>query len=147
MNITKVEQSDEGIVISYNQTIGSDGLSESVLRSKDLPRPEFSEAMRALKPVFRDVCEFTHDQASKFIVRIIWFQHDQAGKKKIRIMASRVMAFGPELRIITPLRLINTDGNDAILKLNDLLVRAVEEVEQEAMKYIKQERQQQELFK
>ena len=145
MNITKIRQTDISVTISYAESFSEECINKGAMTSRDMPRPEFSEAMRALRPVFRNICEFTHDEASNYIVNEISFYSTNTGKKSAAITASRVMKVGKPLEITTPQRLIDTDGEDAWMMLDPNDVLAIEAIKNEAQRYLNHEREQQEL--
>jgi len=145
MQINKIKQTDEGIVISYDQHTGNEGIKSSKIVSPDEPRPEFSEAMRALLPDFREINEYPDNYGHDFIVRGVSFQYNNKGNRTVVISATRVMKVGPPKPDSTPKRSMDAEQGDAKTLLKPETLEALKALEAEALEYINGERQQQQL--
>lgn len=145
MQINKIKQSDDGVVISYDQHTGNEGIKSSTITSKDEPRPEFSEAMRALLPFYREICEHPDDYGNDFIMRAVSFQHNNKGNKSVVLSGTRVLKVGSPLNVSTPIRAMEAEDADAMTLLNPKALDALKTLEAEALEYINGERQQQQL--
>jgi len=145
MKIVSVKQTNDGITIVYQQHVGTNGSRTITLSSEDEPRPEFSEAVQALRPFLRSICEFSTEYASEIIIVGVAFKTNSAGNKSAIIKAMRPMAVGTPLNISTPSRMMDTEEDDAPTMLSADAVIALEALEDEAVKYIKGDRMQQQL--
>jgi len=145
MHINKIKQSDDGIVISYDQHTGNEGIKSTTIRSSDHPRPEFSEAMRDLLPHFIAITECGDDYGNSFIMRSVSFQHNQAGDKSMVMSATRVLKVGTPLNVSTPVRMMSAQDENAATLIDAEALKALQKLEDEAQEYINGTRQQQEL--
>lgn len=145
MRIVSVKQAGDGVTIVYQQHVGTNGSRTITLCSADEPRPEFGEALQALRPFLRSICEFSAEYAAGIVVRGVAYKLNSAGNKSAIIKAVRPMEVGSPLNIATPARMMDTEEEDAPTMLSAEAVIALEAVETEAVRYIKGDKMQQQL--
>ena len=147
MHITKIQQSDDGLSVSFRENTGEESGFKGETSTKKEPTPEFSEAFRALRPIIRDVNGFPHDWATDLILRAIIFRERHDGRRQARIYADRVsqhVAVGRSAKLIeTKTPWIFISGNDTNYMLHRQGIEAIEVLEDEAVNYVKGSRAQQ----
>ena len=150
MKITKVKSNNGKIEIHYskrNSSLSSE-TDEFTLKCADRPLPGFDEALLALRQTVIDICEFTNEDPEKYEVFGVSFSWTDGVMGAVISAKKTLLDSNAPLCINTPHKPSEaySEGADDSNLLGSSAVTALENLIEEAIKYVDGNRAQGNLF-
>lgn len=141
------EDTDPKVTVIYSNNRGENGSDQIVYASSDEPLKTFRSAMQSLQDDVNTLLGWPDDDAGDISVRSISVKYIEGGRIGLNIGGTKVIAGSRSpFNFVTPYLEQATNKEDAVGMLSKKIAFKVEKIIEEAVRYVKGERAQAQIF-